>query len=165
MKVLLSTVLSIGFASNSYAEGRTIRHEQLRRKMLSAFKITETQGIVFRRFPGQSKNRGSIDECEVQLKSSKTRTTLDIIFPQINRSQESVEFSYDREIFEEILGNQSKYSSHYTACSGDQYDTYRDCWQYDPYEMLITISDNEAIKGMTLSFKGNVCTINLTSRN
>ncbi len=161
MKNIFLTVLSIGFVSVAFAEGRAIRHKVLREKIFTAFKLTESQKIVFKRFPGLSRTQSSIDDCEVQLKSSPTQTTIDIIFPHINRSQESVTFSYDRDIMESNYDNQYKYSSHYTACNGDQYDTYRECWQYDHYNLVLMISDNDTSRDLTLTFKGSVCTIML----
>ena len=157
MKQVCFILLALGFTGTCMAEGRVIRHESLRKKILATFQITETKGIIFQRFSGISKSTKQAEECEIQLKSSETTTTLDIIFPRSNRSQDSVKFSYDREIFEEVNGNQLKYSSHFISCSGDQYDTYRECWEYDHHDIKL----QSAQKSLSLSMKGSICTIEM----
>ncbi|MFZ4712565.1 MAG: hypothetical protein ACOYL6_02525 [Bacteriovoracaceae bacterium] len=145
----------------AHADGRMIRYEAFRNNVLSVLNIASNQKIIFKRFSGRSYSHNSVEYCEVQLKSTPTATTLELIYRNSNRDHVSVEFSYSRQILENISPYSLKYSSYFVSCSGDQYDTYRDCWEYDHYEMTIDKTHDDLSKLLTLNFKGSSCTFKL----
>jgi hypothetical protein len=160
-KIIFITFAAFSIHPSAYADGVFINYEVFRKKLLSGFKQSANQEIIFKRILGQSYSRESVEHCEVQLKSSTTETRIDIIFPSSNHSQVTVEFSYSREISEHLDNNGLKYSSHYVSCRGDQYDNYRDCWEYDHYEMMLESGIEYVNDSITVSIKGQKCEIKI----
>ena len=148
-----------GMINAAHGSNPVVRHQDFRQKVLTLFGLSAQKEINFKRFSGTSTSNHKVKTCEVQMKSTMTSTTFDIIFPQSSGPQVSVEFTYNREITEKISGNHTKYSSHFTACHGDQYDIYRECWEYDHYEMMLKPNPNTRL--VTVSFKGNNCSIKM----
>lgn len=136
-KIFIVSFSVFCFASVTSAEGAPVKYDTFRKNVLRLFKASGDQGIIYKRFKGKSYSRESEESCEVQLKSTTTTTTLDIVYPTSDRANVHVEFAYSREIAEQLGNSRIKYSSHFVSCSGDQYDTYRECWEYDHYEMAL----------------------------
>lgn len=162
MKKIFSILISILFlSSHAYADETSIKYDLFRQNVLHLFKIPKNQKIVFERFEGQSYSQNSVKDCEIQFKSTATSTTLDIIFPTSNQAQVQIEFSSNREILEQIGVYQLKYSSYQTACSGDQYDTYRDCWEYDQSEIVLEKEHDDLSNVLTVILRGQNCSIKI----
>jgi hypothetical protein len=159
-KTFFISIVVFSFTALAYAAGAPVKHDIFRKNVLRLFKTPGDQGIIYKRFKGKAYFSESVESCEVQLKSTATITTLDINFPTSNRSQVHVEFAYNREITEQVGINQLKYSSHYVSCSGDQYDTSRECWEYDHYEMMLEKGHDDLSNMLTVTLKGQSCSVN-----
>lgn len=156
-KISIISFLVLFFTSLASAEDASVKYDHFRKNVLRLFKTPVEQGIIYKRFKGKSYSRESEESCEVQLKSTKTKTTLDIFYPTSDRSNVHVEFAFSREIAEQTGGSRIKYSSHYVSCNGDQYDTYRECWEYDHYEMTLESLSQE----LKVWLKGQSCSVEI----
>jgi hypothetical protein len=162
MKMIFFVSLAVFcFTSLAHADGSSVKYEMFRKNILRSFRATGDQGIIYKRFKGKAFTRESVESCEVLLKSTSTSTTMDINFPTSNRAQVQVEFAYNRKISEQVDLNRLKYSSHYVSCSGDQYDTYRDCWEYDHYEMMLEKANDDLSNVLTVWLKGQSCSVEI----
>lgn len=139
MKNLIATSLFLSSlsAQASYQTFRNTLHDWL--------KLPAPQGIVFQRLSGE--------DCEVQVKSTPHRLSVTIFYPTSERPDVHGVFERTREITESRSGSELKFSSYFIACEGDQYDTARECWEYDHHWLTL----KRETSGMRLIIQGYDC--------
>lgn len=159
--LLIVLILILSQLSFAYSDGSIVKYAEFHKSILRLLRLSPSKEIIYKRFEGVSYTLGYKNNCEVQLKSSATLTTFDIIFPYSEHLQVTVEFSTFNEISKQINKQQTKFFSHQVSCNGDQYDTYRECWEYDHHELIFDNDQYDFDNLLVVTLKGQSCIIDI----